>query len=118
MFDFVDSPILTLLSGQSPYHVNVNQPAQLSCLAIGLPLPTVQWFSNGFVASDAKQVQVSVAVQTSYPHSAVYTCVGISNFTNKEHKQTSSNTAIVGGMCTCKQYKCSLNFFVEHDKNN
>ena len=97
-FSFTVSPILTLLPGQSPYHINVNQQAQLSCIAIGSPLPTVQWFSNGIAVSDAKQVQVSVTVQTGYPHSAVYTCVGINNFANREHKWSSNITVIVGGM--------------------
>jgi len=95
---FTVSPILTLLPGQSPYYVNVDQPVQLSCLAIGLPLPTVQWFSNSKAVSDAKQVRVSMIIQTSYPHSAVYTCVGINNFASRKHKRSSSITVIVGGM--------------------
>jgi len=54
-------------------------------LAIGLPTPTVQWFSNGKAVSDAKKTQVTVTAETSYPHSAVYICVGMNNLANKEH---------------------------------
>ena len=95
---YIDAPILTLLPGHSPYHVNVNQRVQLTCIAEGLPLPTVQWFSNGIAVSSVGQPQVSVAAQTSHPHSAVYTCVGMNKFNNKEHKRNGSITVMVGGM--------------------
>ena len=67
--------------------------AKLKCFVEGLPLPTVQWFSNGIAVSSVGQLQASVTVQTSYPHTAVYTCVGM----NKFDKQTSNVSVIVGG---------------------
>jgi len=83
--------------GHSPFNVNVNQQVQLNCIAKGLPLPTVQWFSNGIAVSSVGRPQVSVKAQTSYPHTAVYTCVGINEYNNKQHKRSYSITVIVGG---------------------
>ena len=93
---YTDAPILTLLPGDSPYHVNVNQHVQISCIAKGLPLPVVQWFSNGIAVSSVGQLQASVTVQTSYPHNAMYTCVGMNKIDKMEHKRNASITVIVG----------------------
>ena len=93
---YTDPPILTFVPGDSPDHVNVNQHVEVSCIAKGLPLPTVQWFSNGIAVSSIGQPQVSVTVQTSYPHTAVYTCVGINKINKMEHKINASITVIVG----------------------
>jgi len=90
---YIDAPILTLLPDHSPYYVKFNEKVKLKCIAEGLPLPTVQWFSNGIAVSSVGQPQVSVTAKTSYPHSAVYTCVGM----NKFDKESSSITVIVGG---------------------
>ena len=97
IFYTTDAPILTLLPGQSPYHVNINQQVQLTCIAKGSPQPTVQWFSNGIAVSSVGQPQVSVTAQTSYPHSAVYTCVGKNRINNLKHKKTADIKVIVGG---------------------
>ena len=90
---FTDAPILTLLPNHSPYYIDVDDKVQLKCIAEGLPLPTVQWFSNGIAVSSVGQPQASVTVPTSYPHTTVYTCEGI----NKFNKESSSVTVIVGG---------------------
>ena len=77
----------------------------MRCIARGLPLPTVQWFSNGMAVSSARQQEVSVTVQTSHPHTKVYICVGVNRINNVEQRRSAEIKVIVGGnllICTIR----------------
>lgn len=98
LFIFTDPPILTLLPRQSPFYAVVNQQVLLQCSATGFPLPEVQWLRNGIAATAATKGKAFVTVQTHYPHTSVYKCVGKNTVVDKEHKQSSSISVIIGGM--------------------
>ena len=65
---------------QSPHRVTVGTQLLLYCAAEGLPIPTVQWYSNDVPLHPLQQpYQQLYLVPTDSPHTTVYKCVGRNN---------------------------------------
>ena len=81
---------------QSPYITSVGSVGILYCRAAGKPIPTVQWFKDGFPFNRIPSYfQQALLVPTDTPHTAVYTCVGINYVGNKKYTRSANITVIV-----------------------
>ena len=67
--------------------VNVGGHLPIYCTAVsGVPIPTIQWHSEGFpVIPTENSYQQVFVVPTDSPHTTMYTCVGV---TRKYYRQT------------------------------
>ena len=78
--------------------ITVGSLGVLYCRARGKPIPTVQWYKNGFAVNPLPSyLQQALLVPTDAPHTAVYTCVGINYAGNKKHRKLVNITVTVKG---------------------
>ena len=67
----------------------------LYCRARGKPIPTVQWYKNGFAFNPIPSYfQQVLLVPTDTPHTAVYTCVGM-NYTGSRRLMGFANVTVI-----------------------
>ena len=72
--------------------------AVLYCSARGKPIPTVQWYKDGFAFNPVPSLfQQVLLVPTGTADTTVYTCVSINNAGNKIHTRFANITVIVKG---------------------
>jgi len=94
----VDAPRITINPAVSNYTVDVRSFTFIFCRADGVPIPLVQWYTNGApVIPVSQQVQQFITVPTTHAHVAVYTCKASNTIDSKE----SSITVIVKGRYVC-----------------
>ena len=83
LFHFSDAPRV-MITPSSPHTVVVGNLLRINCSAIGLPIPTVQWFRNGVAVTPLalKSLQYSEA-QVRTQQNVVFTCAGTNYAGNK-----------------------------------
>ena len=82
----------------SPYETNVGSVAVLYCSARGKPIPTVQWYKDGFAFNPVPSLfQQVLLVPNDTEGTTVYTCVSINNAGNKIRTRFANITVIVKG---------------------
>jgi len=58
------------------YLTTIGENLTITCLAEGLPTPTVQWYKDDQSIKDTANVSMQdLNVPTTFPHTALYTCV-------------------------------------------
>ena len=91
---YLDPPEVSI-ANSSPYETSVGSVAVLYCSARGKPIPTVQWYKNGFPSSPLHSPFQLVPTDTA--GTTMYTCVGMNNAGNKTHTRFANITVIVKG---------------------
>ena len=93
-----DPPMINITKGSS-YLTTVGENLTITCKAEGLPTPTVQWYKNDTVIKDSANVSVQeLNVITTFPHTAVYTCVA-RNYLNTTNENVT--VTVQGIICDC-----------------
>ena len=72
--------------------------AILYCIAIGKPVPRVQWYKDDIAVNPiSSPFQQMLIVSTSTPHTTVYTCKGKNYIMNREYVMSANITITVEG---------------------
>ena len=114
LFIPVDPPFVSI-ANKSSYVINVSSLAILYCMAMGKPIPQVQWYKDDTTVNPiSASFQQTFIVPTDLPHTTVYTCKGTNYIKNVKYTRSANITVIVKGNvtqishCRCKLlYKCS-----------
>ena len=93
-FLYLDPPQVSI-ANSSPYETNVGSVAVLYCSARGKPIPTVQWYKDGFAFKPLHSPFQLVPTDTV--GTTVYTCVSVNNAGSKTHTRFANITVIVKG---------------------
>ena len=95
LFISLDAPLVSI-ANVSPYETDVGGVAVLYCTARGNPVPKVQWYKDDTAVNPIPSAfQQSLVVQTSMPHTTVYTCKAINYAGNIKHTTYTNITVIV-----------------------
>ena len=87
---------MVISPSQSPHTVKVGTHLLLYCAAEGLPIPTVQWHSDGVPLHPLQQLYQQIyLVPTDYPHTTAYSCVGRNHVAGIDYAAQANVTVVV-----------------------
>ena len=94
-FFILDPPVVSI-PNESPYMINVGGLATLYCVAIGRPIPTVQWHKGDTAVTPLPTLYQQIFIApTNTPHITNYTCIGINHPGDKKNMNSANITVIV-----------------------
>ena len=93
---YVDAPRITIELSQSPLMVMVGEVLFLTCIAKGLPIPTIRWYENNVLIP--QQSSLFHLVSTDVPGTTSYICEGRNNAGNMLNIAQANITVVVKRM--------------------